>query len=109
MRPWDSKSGGSYWSFFGDNDGVNGSMLNESSAILRAYDSSLVTGRIWLEAAIDRSCLHIWRVESDSHPADESSRDAVALMETLGAIFRAPVVPEYVLPPFSEASPSHAL
>ena len=83
-------------------------MLNKSPATLRAYDSSLVIGRIWLEAAINRSCLHILRVESDSNPADEPSREAVALMEKLGAITKAPVVPEYVIRPFSEASLSNA-
>ena len=99
---------GRYWTYFGDNSGVNGSMLNKSSASLRTFDSSLVIGRTVLEAAINRSCLHTWRVEPDSKPADEPSRNAEELMEKRGAIFKALVVSEHVLRPFSKASPSKA-
>ena len=109
LHTWRKELQGSCWTYFGDSDGVNGSMLNRSSPNLKAYDSSLAIGRIRLEVSVNHSCLQISRVESDSNPAYEPSRDAVALMEELGAISKAPVVPEYVFRPFSEASPSNAL
>ena len=108
LQTWKKEVHGSYWTYFVDSDRVNGSMLNKSSASLRAYDSSLVIGRIWWEAVINRSCLHIWIVKSDSNPADEPSRDDVAIMEKLRAISTTPVVPEYVFRQFSEVSPSNA-
>ena len=77
LHTWKDKFAGHCLSFFGDNAGVVGPMIRGSS---NARETNALTGRMWMHVACDDIAIMIYRVKSESNPADGPSRGKFDLM-----------------------------
>ena len=77
-----------------DNQGVVRSLVRGSSS---AGDLNMAVGQVWLAIAAMGIGLFACRVESKANVADGPTRDDLALLESMNAQFRLPVLPSWVL------------
>ena len=84
---------GAAWVSFGDNDGITHAMAKGGG---HNDECNIIIGKIWLEVAALDTDLHVARVESKANIADGPSRDDFSMLQTIGARFVQPRLPEWI-------------
>ena len=78
---------------FGDNDGVTYALAKGGG---HSMECNLVIGKCWLRIASMDADLHAARVESHANIADGPSRDHFGNLNSLGAEYVEPALPEWI-------------
>ena len=88
------------WTAYVDNQGVLGAVLRGSA---HAGDTNAIIGQLWLHIARLNVTMVLARVASACNIADEPTRGSLAWVESSGARWRAPILPQYLLEPWVTA------
>ena len=84
---------GARWLLWVDNRGVMGSICKGAS---KAPEVSLCVSRMWMQCARSGTSLHVWYVQSSANIADGPSRWYVVHMWQLKAVWREPMLPQWL-------------
>ena len=84
---------GACWLAFVDNDGVLHAVMKGGGG---GPESFACIGHLWLDLAEAQVDLHVGRVESAANPADGPTRDSLALLQRMKAVWMQPRLPSWV-------------
>ena len=84
---------GARWLLWVDNRGVIRSIVKGA---LKAQEISLCVSRMWMQCAKSGTSLHVWYVQSAANIADGPSRLSFRQMKRLRAVWRPPVLPDWL-------------